>query len=400
MKYAYLILILSLLYSCGSTTSEVSEINVNDMALSELKSYLKTKKDEVKNLQSTIANIEDRMAELDPTSVQKVAKRVTTLPIVKSEFKHFISVQGLLEANDVIAINAETGGRMLQLKIDEGDYVKKGDLVAVLDTENFDKQRDEILKALELAKEVYERRKRLWDQKIGSEIEYLQSKNDVERMEKSLETLDFQQTKGQVYAPVSGVVDVINIHPGEMVSPGMPIANILDVSRLIATADVPENYLGSVKVGDRVLLNFPSIDYSVEGRINLIGNTIDAANRTFKIEVRVARTTKNLKPNLLTEIKINDKTIADVISIPVNSVLQEVSGKEYVMVVNQSGSTAVAEKKYVTRGPFNNEEVVITSGLEEGQVLVNIGAQNLVDKDALEVISTKELDEAKKIINE
>lgn len=388
MKYIYLLLLTLIMFACGGTDPEEKNgsVDIESLDLAGLKAELNSKKSELSEINATVKKIEMRIAELDPASLQKEVKKVTVLPIEKGEFKHFITVQGLLMPNDIIAINSETSGRILTLKIDEGDYVKEGDLVAELDTESIDKQRAEIEKSYELAKEVYERRKRLWGQNIGSEIEYLQSKNEVERIEKMLATLEFQKSKGKIFAPISGIVDVINVHQGELVSPGIPIANILDVRQLVATADVPEIYLSSVKVGDKVKLNFPSLNYKVDGRVNLIGNTIDAANRTFKIEVKVARTNKNLKPNLLTEIEINDQTIEDVIAIPVNSVMQEVSGKEYVMVVNRSQNQAVAEKRYVKRGAFNNEVVVIESGLDAGQELVNIGARNLVNKDPIEII--------------
>src|SRR5690606_3690749 len=278
------------------------------------------------------------------------AQRVTAMTVTDTIFNQYITAQGLLEADETISVNAETTGRLIKLNIDEGDYVEKGDLVAVLDLEQLNRQMAELETSYQLAQEVYERQKRLWDQNIGSEIQYLQAKNEKERLEKSLETLAYQQSQGKIYAPVSGVVDVVGIREGELVSPGASIAVILDVRQLIATADVPENYLGSAHLGDEVTVRFPSLDVETQGRISLIGSKIDKSNRTFKIEVKVGWVAKNLKPNMLTEITLNISTVKDVITIPINIVQQEINGNKYLMVVDRNNGTLVARKVYITTG--------------------------------------------------
>lgn len=386
--YAITICLVVWTSSCQNGSNKESGMKaIDQMDLASLKSLLADKKNEDSNLQREIDSITVRMETLDPSLNRKKEQRVTVLPVNDTVFTQFITVQGLLEADETVNINAESGGRLMELNIDEGDYVKKGDLVAQIDLEQLTKQKAEMETSYELAKEVYERQKRLWDQNIGSEMQYLQAKNDKERMEKSLETLDYQQSKSKIYTPISGVVDEVNIREGELVSPGASIAVILDVRQLIATADVPENYLVNVHLGDEVTVRFPSLDTETKGRISLIGSKIDKANRTFEIEVRINRFTKNLKPNMLTEIKLNTSTVKDVIIIPINLIQQEINGKEYLMVVDRSDGTPKAKKTYITKGQTNDLRAIITKGLAPGDEVIKIGGRTVSEGTPLEIIS-------------
>ena len=207
--------------------------------------------------------------------------------------------------------SSETGGRITYLKAKEGQSVKKGQLIAKVDLDAIDKQVDEIKTSLSLAKDTYERQKRLWEQNIGSEIQYLQTKNNVDRLEQSLKTLDFQKTKANVYAPISGAIDKVMLKEGEMSSPGLPIVEILNTYKVKVVANLPENYLGKVKRGQYVDIHFPAIDLDKKAKITLVGRSIDSANRTFKIEIEMSNHNQVLKPNLLAIVKINDLTIDD-----------------------------------------------------------------------------------------
>ncbi|WP_236978461.1 efflux RND transporter periplasmic adaptor subunit [Membranihabitans maritimus] len=387
MKYLNFIALVVFFLSCQPNANEESGTSdINSMDVAQLKALLNEKKSQVQGMEAEIDSINKRLEDLGQSMGTRKEVQVTVLPIKNETFKHYISIQGSLQADDVIAINSEVNGRVVEFNIEEGDYIKQGDLVAVLDMESLNKQMAEIEKSYELAKDVFERQKRLWDQEIGSEVQYLQAKNEKERLEKSIETLEYQKSQGNVYAPVSGIVDEIYVHLGEIASPGAPIANILDVRRLIAKADVPENYLGSVQTGDVVDVYYPSLDFESSGRVVLIGNKIDAANRTFKVEVVVPRSNKNLKPNLLTEIKINDKTEEDVVVIPINVIQQEINGKEYVMIADTTASPPVARKAYIERGDSSSDEVVVESGLTPGMKMIHIGSRTVGNGDPIKII--------------
>src|SRR5690606_34991484 len=310
-SFLYTVTVAGIILMAGCQNQEASPggtPTIEQMDLASLKQLLAQKQSEADKLQSEIDTITKRMASLDPSISTRQTQRVTAMTVADTIFNQYITAQGLLEADETISVNAETTGRLIELNIDEGDYVEKGDLVAVLDLEQLNRQMAELETSYQLAEEVFQRQKRLWDQNIGSEIQYLQAKNEKERLEKSMATLELQQSKGKVYAPLSGVVDEVNILEGELVSAGAPIAVILDVRQYIATADLAENYLGKVRLGDVVTVRFPSLDTETKGKISYIGNTIDKANRTFRIEVKV-RVAKNLKPNMLVEVKVNINTI-------------------------------------------------------------------------------------------
>jgi membrane fusion protein (multidrug efflux system) len=289
--------------------------------------------------------------------------------------------------DDVVNASSEMGGRILRLYVKEGQNVKRGQLVATTDAEGLDKQKDEIKKALDLAVDVYERQKRLWDQNIGSEVQYLQAKNSKEKLEKTLSTMDVQSRKRNVYAPISGVVDKVYLKEGELAGPGTPIAVMLNMSTVKVVSDVPETYLGKVKNGDKVVVQFPALDKEITQTVTMIGRTIDPSNRTFKMEVKLINGSGELKPNLLSVIKLNDLTIKDALFIPVDIIQQEVSGKKFVFVAKDQSGSKVAVKSYVTTGESADNQIVITSGLAAGDQIIVKGARNVLEGQKITIES-------------
>jgi RND family efflux transporter MFP subunit len=259
-------------------------------------------------------------------------------------------------------------------------------LIAELDLEQINKQIAELDKSLELAEDVFARQERLWEQNIGSEIQYLEAKNSVERLRKSKETLEFQMTKSKVYAPISGVVDQVNMEAGELAMAGAPIINILSTNRLQVVADLPENYLQTVKRGDRVKINYPSVNYEQEARIALIGSTIDPSNRTFKIEVNTGNPGGRLKPNLLAIVKVKEFEIEDAIVLPLSLIQQEVGGQKYIMIVGEGkGGAPVAQKVNIKTGESYDGKVVIVSGLDGSEQIIERGGRGLGEGEYLEI---------------
>jgi len=340
-------------------------------------------KKEIKALETKLSEVQDSIDVLGTKEINKRPVSVITPEI--SDFKHYISVQGSLMSDDMVNASSDLGGRLVNLKVKEGQDVRKGQLIASLDLENLDKQRGELLKTLELAEEVYARQERLWSQNIGSEIQYLQAKNNKERLEKSLETLDFNKAKSNVYAPISGSVLSVNIKAGKMAGPGMPIITLLNVTDIKVTAEVPESYLKAIKKGDNIEVDLPAIGETRTAKINLIGNAINPANRTFKIEASLKNRDKVLKPNLLANVKLNDYTEADAVSIPVELVQQEVGGKSYVFVVKGSETSQIAQKVYVSTGEVQDGKIIITEGLKGTEQLILDGARMVVNEEAVEI---------------
>lgn len=388
MKYLYL-LVLTILMGCGASNTQ-NEGLPND--LEALKTLRRDKVAEIKKMNSELEEIDLKIYEVDVNRVV-LRKLVTSKKVEKQTFEHFSTVQGAVESDDIVSISSEIGGKLTAMYLKEGQPVKKGQLVAKLDMESLNKQAAELQSQLDLAEDVYERQKRLWDQKIGSEVQYLQAKNAVDRLKKGMETIDYQLTKANLYAPISGVVDLVNLKSGETAGPGTPIAIILNTYNLKMVADVPENYLGKIRRGDRVKVNFPALHREIEANVSLLGRKIDPTNRTFKVEVNLRNRDGQLKPNLLAELTFQDYSIKDVIVIPQAMVQQEVTGKFFVFVKGNKDRELVAEKRYVVSGESFEGDVVIESGLEIGDEMIDEGALGLSENDLITIIKAD--DEAK-----
>lgn len=384
------VFVLSLVFALAACSAE----NVDDKRdlprdIESLRALQREKQEALKTLEEELALIGERIREVDTT--RRSQKRlVTAVPARRKDYKQFVTIQGQIESRNVVGVSSNMGGKIVHLSIEEGDAVRRGQLVAKIDAESLEKQRAELEKALELARDIYKRQANLWEQDIGSEVQYLEAKNNVERLEKNIETIDVQIRKAALYSPISGIVDVVNLKAGETASPGAAITMILDTRNVKVVADVPENYLGKVRKGDIVDIRFPALDQTMKAPVTLIGSKIDPANRTFKIEIFVDNTKGLLKPNLLTEVMINDYVEEDVLVISQELVQQEVGGKYYVMVVSHTDEGDVADKVYVTTGKSYEGDVIITEGLDESDLLIADGARGLTDGEEIQIVAPKE----------
>ena len=375
----YILTISILLFSlcaCNKEANPKADAIPKDLA--GKKAYLKERKEELRVLNRKIAKVEAEIGELVPPS-EKAKKLVATMPVPQKDFKRFVEIQAVVQSDDMVVASSETGGRILQLRVKEGQYVKKGQLIAKLDLEQIDKQVAELNKALELASDLYERQARLWKQNIGSEVQYLQVKNNKERLEKSIETINFQKTKSNVYAPISGVVEQEFLKAGELAGPGMPIVQILNTAKIKVVANVPETYLGKIKKGAMVDIKFPALNESTRAKVTQLGRTINPGNRTFEIEVAMTNKNGLLKPNLLALMLVNDLSVSDAVVIPIEVVQQEVSGKKYVFLKEDGPDGAIAKKVYVETGETYEGETMVTNGLQGGETLITEGGRGLTD---------------------
>ena len=346
------------------------------------KSMLKEKKTQLKELQKEIDSLTASIELIEPNSKKKIS--LVTLDTLETiTLERYATLQASVMSDELINISSEIGGRLLSVNVDEGDYVKRGQLIATVDTEIIQTQINEVETRLSLANTVFEKQKRLWEKNIGSEIQFLQAKNNKESIEKSLETLKVQLAKSKIYSPVNGNVDMEFLKSGELASPGMPIVSVLNTNKLKVVADVPENYLVKVKKGQDVNISFPAIDKSIDRKVSLIGRSIDPSNRTFKIEMRTDNLGGILKPNLLAEAKIKDLSLENVLAIPIELVQEEVDGKSYVFTATKKDEDLIATKKYVELGESSDDLIQITGGLDKGDVIVLLGARTIVEGDII-----------------
>lgn len=294
--------------------------------------------------------------------------------IKKQPFVHYLQVQGKIDSDKNVQISSTIGGSVDHVYVVKGQQVQKGTLLAKTDGDQIQRGIQEIDKALELANQLYDKQKRLWDQQIGTEVQYLQSKNQKESLESKKATLQEQYSKTSIRAPFAGVVDEVYTREGQMLSPGMPAFRLINTNDVKLVANVSESYVSKVKVNQEALVTFPDLKKEIKTRVKVVGDVIDPVNRTFQIDLDVNQDKNMLKANMISYIKIKDYTNPSVIVIPINLV-QNNNGKNYVYVVDGS----VSAKRFVTLGQYYENSVEIFDGLKEGDKLITIGYQDLVE---------------------
>ncbi|MGB1120820.1 MAG: efflux RND transporter periplasmic adaptor subunit [Saprospiraceae bacterium] len=382
MKYLNIITFCAALFlvACGG---EESADKAEGNQLKRLKAELVEKKEELKILEKEVADLQKEIEKIEPPK-EDARTLVTTEKIERKDFARFIEIQGTVQSDNTYKASSEAAGRLIKFDLKEGQNVRKGQLIGTVDMESVNKQIAELQTSLDLANTTFERQKRLWEQNIGSEMQYLQAKNQKERLEKSLETIRFQLTKSKIYAPASGEVVMTYVKQGDVISPGMPLVEILNLSRVQVHAEVPETYLSSVKKGQPVTVKFPALDKETKARISLIGQQINPANRTFKVEVDMVNS-GNLKPNLLAIVLLKDFEQKNAVVLPSELIQQEVSGKSYVFVEDKDEKGTVAKKVYVTISETYQGETYISEGLTGDETFIIKGARDLKDGELIEV---------------
>lgn len=349
---------------------------------------LAEKKIALKEIEGVIAKLEEDIEENDPSV--KNLKKVTTMSIEKQDIERFVEVQGSIVADDYIMASAEVGGRLLSMNIEEGDNIRKGQKIASVDMESLRKQIAEIQTSLDLAQEVYSRQERLWKQNIGSEIQYLQAKNNKERLEKSIESIRYNLTKGDIYAPASGVVEKVMLKSGEMAGPGSPVLQILNVNKVKVSIDVPEKYLKKIRKGSQFKVELPTLEYEQTVRVTDIGRMIDPGNRTFKVEADISSNGGKIKPNLMAIAYISDFELKNALALDSELIQQDITGTSFVFVAekNEDG-VYIAKRKYLEIGESIDNKLIVKSGLIGDEILIVDGARIL--NEGQEIIIEKSI---------
>jgi membrane fusion protein (multidrug efflux system) len=381
--YLFALTVLLLAVSCSG--GDATEGGLPKTAEAARK-VLREKRQDLKEVKGEIAEIEAIIATLDPSSQKEKETPVTVSKVEVKDFNHYVEVQGnVMPTQEPAYASSETGGRITELNVKEGDYIKKGALVAKVNMESISKSIAQLNESLTLAEDIFKRQENLWSQKIGSEVQYLQAKSQVESLTRNKESLEYELTKANVYAPANGYVDMVMLKAGEMSGPGSPIVQILNTNSLKVVAAIPEIYLGQVKKGESVTLEFPALGEEQKGRIIMIGRSIHPANRTFDVEASASSKNGMLKPNLLATMLVNDYAVKDAIVIPDQLILQDVSGADYVMTIENNR----AVKKVVTMGRGYKNETVIETGLTGNETLLVKGARQVSNGDLLKVLTEK-----------
>lgn len=354
--------------------------------LAEKQKELESLKTEAKSIQKKIKDLEKEIALLDTSTKENKFKAVKLEPVKPKDFSHYIELQGTLESEDNVLVNPKMGGLITSIRVTEGQQVSAGQVLATIDNSVLLTSMEEIENQLSLAKIVYEKQKRLWDQNVGTEIQFLQAKNNKESLEKRLSTAKTQYALSNIVAPFSGIVDEINIKVGETAAPGFGGIRVVNMNKLKIVAKVADAYSSVLKKGDKVKVNLPDANVKFEGVISYAGLNVAQNSRTFEIEIKIPSTIKNLRPFLNAIISVNDGNYKNAIVIPVNIVQKSANGDYTVMVAETINGKTYAKIKTVTLGASYDKEIVIKEGLSENDILIIEGNDDLVDGQELNII--------------
>jgi membrane fusion protein, multidrug efflux system len=330
------------------------------------------------DLTTKIKTLEGEVAKLDPQKAEVIrTKDVVVAPVSATTFKHFVELQGSVDAKNNVQVSPRSGGTVLSVNVIEGSNVRAGQVVARLDDQILRSSVAELQTQMSLANTVFEKQNNLWKQQIGTEIQYLQAKNNKESLERRLATLNTQLSQSNVTAPISGVVDKVFAKVGMMGSPGVPMFTVVNLSQLKVIAKVADTYAGSVRKGDAIQIRFPDINKTINARISFVSTTVDPLNRTFTIEAPLP-SGGDLKPNMLAQVKINDVNRANAIVIDQN-LIQNTENGQLVYVAVTEGTKKTAKARTVKTGQSYGGQIEITEGLQAGDQLITQGYQEVVD---------------------
>lgn len=362
--------------ACGNSPEGIGQ-------LEKLISQRDSLKAEHAKLGEELAALEYTIGQLDTT--QKLTK-VTTMALKPSRFQHYFEIFGSVEADENVQLFPELPGEILQVMVNEGDRVTKGQTLMRLDSDILQRNIAEVETSLSLATDIYNRQKRLWDKKIGSEVQYLEAKNSKESLEKRLETLRTQQEQSTIKAPFAGVIDEIFSNEGEMANPAMPLIRLVNLREVYIQADVSERYVASVQAGTEVTVRFSSLNQEVDTRVALAGKFINPNNRTFRIRVPLENTDDLYKPNMLAALKIKDFEQDSAVVVPANLVQQSAAGDNFIYVLDRSTGKSQVRKVNVAIGLSYEDRVLVTDGLSGNEVLIDRGSRSVKDGQDVQVM--------------
>jgi membrane fusion protein, multidrug efflux system len=307
---------------------------------------------------------------------------VTVHTALSATFDHTIDVKGSIDSRSTVDVTAKMAGQIVTLNVRNGQSVSKGQLLMEIDNEMIKRGMEEVRTQLDFAKTLYEKQKRIFDQKAGSEIQYLQAKNNKEALERRMESLDEQLALSRITAPTSGYVDNLAHSVGEMAMPGMPIFTIVNTSDMRVMVDLAETYVSTVNAGDKVTIIFSDLRDTVRTTISTVARTVNPTSRTFRVEIPLSKVPPMLRPNTTCEVHITDETIPATISVPLESIARE-GTKKFVYVV---GDKNAVQKREIQTGLISGGKAQVTSGLNNNERVVVRGALDLVDGQRVRIV--------------
>ena len=369
LRLSALALTLMLLAAC--TGGEKQDLATKKKQLSDLKT-------EQRDVTAKIAVLEKEIAKLD-TSIKVDAKTklvgVDTLAPVT--FKHFVEVEGSVDAKENVLALQLAPGVVTAILVSVGDHVHKGQVLFTTDASATETQIATLKTQLALATTVYEKQAHLWQENIGSEVQYLQAKTNKEAAESQLAQLQNAVELTKCKSPIDGVVDEIRVKIGDMAAPSqaMPGVRVVNNSNLVIKARLSDAQIGLLEVGDLVSVTFPDINKTIQSKVSFVGQVVDKQTRTFNVEVKLDNRDANYKSNMIAKLLINDDIQKNVITIPTNTIQQNEKGQDYVLIADNHK----AVKRIIETGSNYNGTTVVKSGLSAGDKIISFGYSEVVD---------------------
>ena len=378
-KIIYTLGISFLLINCSqemvdtSNTNGVEGINLEDLNIQ--------KANYTKQINDLKLELEKINSAIDALGSSEKRTLITAFITETQSFEHQIEIQANIKTRQNVLIYPEFAGRLITLKVVEGQNVKKGNLLALIDDAGITDQLDQMILQLNLAKTTFERTQRLWDQKIGSEMMYLEAKTRYKAAQKQVSQIKQQLAKTKIYAPFNGVIDEIQARLGSNLIPGItPVLRIVNLNTMFAESDVPENYLSNITKGSKAKVSIPALNQIQNTEIHQTGNFITPSNRTFRVEARLENPEGLIKPNLNARLSVMDYFNPEAIMIPLRVVREDAKNQSYVFVLSkpEKDNGFTTEQRMVTLGKTKEEMVEIIDGLTTGELVVEEGVSLLV----------------------
>lgn len=391
MKRIFPLLLITLvtLAACNSSGGKSVEDIITSQDLKkirekkkELVSEQNAIKDQIKLLDAAIADLDDN---------QKIPL-ITTFELNDELFVHYLELQGNVTTKNLLLLYPEYSGVLSEVLVREGDWVKKGQVLARIDDGGLSQQLAQLKIQLDLAKTTFERQERLWEQKIGSEMQFLQAKSNYEAQVQAIAQLEQQVAKTVITAPFSGTIDEVITEQGAVVMPGQTaVFRIVNLDNMYIETDVPEKYVPYITRNKKVEVEFPVLNKRIESKVRQVGDFIDPNNRTFRVEVSVPNNEKAIKPNLTARLRINDYTNEQALLIPQSIISENASGQQYVYAVSNKDDKqgGVAQKVIIETGLTQGDVIEVTSGLTKGMELVMEGARSVSDGQRVRIINSQ-----------
>jgi membrane fusion protein (multidrug efflux system) len=383
MRSILKLIVLSLIIvSCGGNKNEsvdslIAEGNIE--ALKEKRSALNEEQ------RTTAMQVKKIDSVLELKSGNKNLPLVSTIVVKDTLFNHYLELQGSVETKQNIVISPEYNGLLERIYVKEGQRVNKGQLLAKIDDGGISQQLAQMETQLALAKTTFERRQRLWEQNIGSEIEYLQAKAQYEGQQNSVAQMRSQVGKTTIRAPFSGTIEDVIAEQGTVVASGQTqIMRLVSLEDMYIEAEIPEDYLTSVSENTPVTINFPILNKTVNSKVRQASNYISPTNRTFRIEVAVPNKDKSIKPNLTARLKINDYTSEKALLIPLSVISENADGEQYVYIA-EGEDTPVAKRQIIETGRSQGQNIEVLSGLSNGDFVIKEGARTVKEGQELQI---------------